>query len=221
MKKSNKITLSVAVSCLVGFLLWTLLVCVVNVKPIGPNSSIVGLASLNGFVRDLIGCNMLLYIITDWLGLVPVAVALGFGVLGLIQWIKRKRLFQVDSDILILGVFYIVVFSVYLMFEYVVVNHRPVLIDGYLEASYPSSTTMLVLCVMPTAISQFNKRIKTLTLKKVLAYSIAIFMAFMVIGRLISGVHWFSDIIAGLLISASLVAFYEFFVKLLIENNSI
>ena len=214
MKKSNKITLSVAVSCLVGFLLWTLLVCVVNVKPIGPNSSSVGLASLNGFVRDLIGCNMLLYIITDWLGLVPVAVALGFGVLGLIQWIKRKRLFQVDSDILILGVFYIVVFSVYLMFEYVVVNHRPVIINGYLEASYPSSTTMLVLCVMPTAISQFNKRIKNLTLKKVLAYSIAIFMAFMVIGRLISGVHWFSDIIAGLLISASLVAFYEFFVTL-------
>ena len=211
MKKSNKITLFVAVSCLVGFLLWTLLVCVVNVKPIGPNSSSVGLAVINGYVRDFIGCNMLLYTITDWLGLVPIAFALGFGVFGLIQWIKRKRFLAVDSDVLILGVFYIVVFSVYLMFEYVVVNHRPVLINGYLEASYPSSTTMLVLCVMPTAISQFNKRIKNLTLKKVLAYSIAIFMAFMVIGRLISGVHWFSDIFAGLLISASLVAFYEFF----------
>ena len=214
MKKSNKITLFVAVSCLVGFLLWTLLVCVVNVKPIGPNSSSVGLAVINGYVRELIGCNMLLYTITDWLGLVPIAFAFGFGVFGLIQWIKRKRLFQVDSDILILGVFYIVVFSVYLMFEYVVVNHRPVLINGYLEASYPSSTTMLVLCVMPTAISQFRKRVKSLTLKRIITYSIAIFMAFMVIGRLISGVHWFSDIFAGLLISASLVAFYEFFVSL-------
>ncbi len=221
MKKLKSLSLYIAISSLVGFALWTLLVCLVGVSPIGPNGSSVGLASINEWVRDLIGCNMLLYTITDWLGLVPIAFALGFGVLGLIQWIKRKRFLAVDSDILILGAFYIVVFSVYLMFEYVVVNHRPVLINGYLEASYPSSTTMLVLCVMPTAISQFNKRIKGLTLKKFISYSIAIFMAFMVVGRLISGVHWFSDIIAGLLISVSLVAFYEFFVKLLIENNSI
>ena len=151
---------------------------------------------------------MTLYVITDWLGLVPIGVAFGFAVLGLVQLIKRKSLFGVDRSILVLGGFYIVVMAIYVLFEMVIINYRPVLIEGYLEASYPSSTTMLVLCVMPTAIMQLNSRIKNQALKRCVAYSIAAFIAFMVIGRLVSGVHWISDIIGGALISAGLVMTY-------------
>ena len=100
------------------------------------------------------------------------------------------------------------VIAVYVLFEYVVVNRRPVLIDGYLEASYPSSTTMLVMCVMPTAIMQLRSRIKNGMLRRVIVGVITIFIAFMVIGRLVSGVHWVTDIIAGALISAGLVVAY-------------
>lgn len=210
MKKENLKKLWFAVFLLIGFILWTVLISFIDVKTIGPNRSSVGLATINNFFHNLFGVHMTLYNITDWLGLVPVAVGFFFAVLGLIQWVKRKNILKVDFNILILGVFYIVTIAFYLLFESVVINYRPVLIYGFLEASYPSSTTLLVLCVMPTAIMQIENRIRHDILRKLLIYLIKAFMVFMVIGRLISGVHWFSDIIGGLLLSAGLVVLYGF-----------
>ena len=139
---------------------------------------------------------------------------MGFALLGLIQWIKRKHLLKVDYSILVLGGFYIVVMTVYVLFEVVVVNYRPVWIGGILEASYPSSTTMLVMCVMPTAIIQFNTRIKNNVLERCVASAIIAFIVFMVIGRLISGVHWLTDIIGGALFSTGLVLLYHAIISL-------
>ena len=152
---------------------------------------------------------MSLYTVTDWLGLVPICLIMGFGVLGLCEWIKRKNLFKVDYNILVLGGFYIVVMAIYIFFEMFVVNYRPILINGYLEASYPSSTTMLVMCVMPTAIMQFNTRIKNSIFRRCVAFIITAFIVFMVIGRLVSGVHWFSDIVGGAMLSSGLVMIYD------------
>lgn len=152
---------------------------------------------------------MSLYTITDWLGLVPLGFAMGFALFGLIQWTKRKHLLKVDYSILVLGGFYIVVMAVYVLFEMFVVNYRPVLIGGILEASYPSSTTTLVMCVMPTAIMQFNTRIRNNVLKRCVTFAIAAFVVFMVIGRLVSGVHWFTDIVGGVLLSTGLVLMYR------------
>ena len=191
-----------------AFVLWTVLVCFVDVRAIGPQESSVGFATLNGYIHDLTGVNMRLYVITDWLGLVPIGVAFGFAVLGLVQWIKRKSLLKVDRSILTLGGFYIVVMAAYILFEIVVINYRPTLIDGYLEASYPSSTTMLVMCVMPTAMMQFSKRIKNDLFRRCVMFIIIAFIVFMVIGRLVSGVHWISDIIGGALFSTSVVLMY-------------
>ena len=210
MKKGNPKTLWSAVIWLTAFVIWTALLCFVDVKAIGPQGSSVGFATVNGFVHELTGVNWPLYTITDWLGLVPVGFGFGFAVLGLAQWIKRGHIKKVDGSILLLGGFYIAVLAMYILFEEVVVNHRPVLISGYLEASYPSSTTMLVMCVMPTAAMQFNRRIKSNALRRWVAAGIAAFVAFMVIGRLISGVHWFTDIVGGALLSAGLVMLYRF-----------
>ena len=190
------------------FVLWTMLICFVDVQAIGPQESSVGFATMNGYFHNLTGVSMSLYVITDWLGLVPIGVAFGFAVLGLVQWIKRKSLLKVDRSILALGGFYIVVMAVYILFEIVVINYRPTLINGYLEASYPSSTTMLVMCVMPTAMMQFSTRIKNNLCRRCVMLVIAVFIAFMVIGRLVSGVHWISDIIGGALFSAGLVMMY-------------
>lgn len=192
----------------VAFILWTALVKCVNVEAIGPLGTTVGFARLNGFVHSMTGVNMSLYNITDWLGLVPIGVAFCFAVLGLAQWIRRRCIRDVDRSILALGVFYIAVILVYVFFEYAVINYRPVLIYGYLEASYPSSTTMLVTCVMPAAIIQFKSRIGNTALRYAVISVCTIFIVFMVIGRLISGVHWISDVIGGLLISAGLVLLY-------------
>ena len=152
---------------------------------------------------------MSLYTITDWLGLVLVGFMMGFGILGLLQWIQRRNLFKVDWSLLTLGGFYLVMMGMYIFFEMFVVNYRPILINGNLEASYPSSTTLLVLCVMPTAIMQFTKRIKSKRFRQFLNSLITGFITFMVIGRLVSGVHWFSDIIGGCLLSSGLVLIYH------------
>lgn len=208
MEKIRKKMFFMGAGFLGAFVFWTVLVSYVDVRAIGQNGSSVGFATLNGYVHNLTGVNMFLYTITDWLGLVPIGVALGFAMLGLVQWIKRKSLFKVDRGILALGGFYIILLAMYIFFEIVVINYRPVLIDGYLEASYPSSTTMLVMCVMPTAMMQLHARIKSDVFRRCVLISIAAFTAFMVIGRLVSGVHWLTDIIGGALVSAGLVITY-------------
>ena len=204
----NKSVIIAGLSLIAAFVLWTVAVRFVDVSPVGPNGSFVGFSTLNMLVKRVIGVRMTLYFITDWLGIVPVAVAFGFAVLGLIQLVARRSLLKVDGSILALGVFYIILIAVYLLFEKVVVNYRPVLIDGVLEASYPSSTTLLASCVMPTAAIQLEARVRNKTLRKAIVSGIAVFTAFMVIGRLISGVHWLSDIIGGVLFSAGLDLLY-------------
>ena len=208
MKKIRKSFIA-SICLLTAFVLWTVAIYFVDVRAIGPQGSSVGFSGINGFFHTLTGVHFSLYNITDWLGLVPIFVCIGFGILGLIQWIKRKSICKVDYDILVLGGFYIVTVAVYLLFESVVINYRPVLIGGILEASYPSSTTILVMCVMPTAIMQFGSRIKNKMLRNIIAVTIISFIAFMVIGRLISGVHWFTDIVGGTLLSTGLVMLYR------------
>ena len=209
MKKKNQKKLGIAICMLIAFVMWTVAIRFIDVQAIGPQESSVGFATINRFVHNLTGVHMSLYTITDWLSLVPLVFVMGFSTLGLIQWIKRKHLLKVDYNILILGGFYIATMAVYVLFEMLVVNYRPILINGYLEASYPSSTTMLIMCVMPTAIMQFNSRIKNEVFKRCVATAITIFIIFMVIGRLISGVHWFTDIVGGALLSAGLVLMYR------------
>lgn len=206
--KSIRLQRIIAAALLTAFLLWTILVRSCDVQAIGPRGSSVGFASLNQLVHSLTGVHLTLYVITDWLGLVPIGVCMGFALLGLAQWIRRKSIRRVDADVLLLGGFYLAVIAVYVFFEAVRINYRPVLLDGYLETSYPSSTTMLVLCVMPTAMLQLNARIRRPFLRRCVLFSISAFTVFMVIGRLLSGVHWVTDIIGGALISAGLVLLY-------------
>ena len=208
-QKHRKLYLSLFL--LGSFVLWTLLVRFVDVRAIGPEGSLVGFAALNGWFHSLTGVHMTLYTVTDWLGLVPLAFILGFGLLGLVQWIRRKQFFKVDRSILVLGLYYIVVMAAYILFEYLVINYRPVLIGGILEASYPSSTTLLVLTVMPTAMLQLKERIQNRAFRNCVLVLIAAFTAFMVIGRFLSGVHWLTDILGGILLSAGLLGLYKNF----------
>lgn len=209
MKKERKLWRSLGL--LAVFALWTVAVKFVDVQPIGPRGSLVGFATVNGFFHRLTGVHMTLYHITDWLGLVPVAVGLGFALFGLVQWIKRRSFLKVDRSVLVLGGYYLLVLAVYLLFEEVVINRRPVLIQGNLEASYPSSTTLLVLCVMPTALMQLRSRIQNRAFRCCVSVAVIVFMLFMVIGRLICGVHWLTDIIGGALLCAGLVMLYTTF----------
>ena len=198
-----------ALGFLMAFVLWTLVLGAVDVQPIGPNGTQVGFATINGYVHRMTGVNMAIYTVTDWLGLVPVAIGFGFAVLGLVQWICRKSVRKVDFDLWVLGGFYLLMLAVYLLFESVVINYRPVLIHGFLEVSYPSSTTLLVLCVMPTTMLQHHRRLQHRLLRRVLQTIIVLFMLFMVVGRLLAGVHWLTDIIGGVLLAGGMVLLYD------------
>lgn len=208
MKERNQKNFGITAGLLTTFVLWTIGVRCIDLQAIGPNGTSVGFAALNGFVCKLTGVHMTIYTITDWLGLVPLCFVVGFAFLGLVQLIQRRSILKVDYSILVLGGFYILVMAAYLLFEVLVINYRPVLINGRLEASYPSSTTMLVMCVIPTAMMQLNTRISNKLIKKVVLGILAVFAVFMVIGRLISGVHWFTDIVGGALLSSGLVMLY-------------
>ena len=192
-----------------AFALWTVLIQWVDVQAVGQNGTKIGLAGFNAWFHQLTDVHMTLYTITDWLGLVPIFICMCFGVLGLVQLIKRRSLRKVDADILLLGVYYVLVIACYLIFEMIPINYRPVLIEGRLEASYPSSTTLLVLSVMPTLMFQVYRRAVNSMLRKAVAVFVLAFSAFMVIGRLIAGVHWATDIVASVILSAGMFMLYR------------
>lgn len=207
--KDNKKQIMISTMLFLSFVIFTILVKTIDVKPIGPNSTSVGFSTLNGFMLSKIGVNMIFYQITQVLGLIPILIAALYGIKGIIQLVKRKSLFKVDSEIIILGIFYAITIIIYLFFEKFIVNYRPVLMDGKLEASYPSSHTMISIFISLSAIIVNRYLIKNSNLNKKINIFILIVMFLIVIGRTISGVHWFSDILGGLLISAFLVKSFD------------
>lgn len=214
----KKTQLYIALINLVIFIVYTILVKKIDTDNIGPNDSIVGFSHLNIFFYNITSTNFLIYELTDWAGIIPIIIGFIYGFVGLFQWIKRKNILKVDSNILSLGILYLITFGVYMFFEYFVINRRPVLIDGYLEASYPSSTTMLVLFFMITSIDQTNKYCIKTHIRDALNIIQTLFIIFMVIGRILSGVHWLTDIVGGIIISISLIKMYQF-LDLLIKNH--
>lgn len=201
------------------FLLFALLIVAVlkiDVKPIGPENSSIGLATINKAVFDFFKVHMIWYHITDWISVVAIVVALGFSVLGLIQLIKRKSIKKVDISILVLGAVYILTTACYILFEFVVVNYRPIILGENLAPSFPSSTTLTVVVIMGTAILQFNRLFKQKKAIKIITITISsVILGITVIGRQISGVHWFTDILGGLLLSSAFIVLYYAVVKFL------
>lgn len=218
MKKRGKKLLSVGMIMMVAFAIWTVLIQRVDVQPVGQNGTNIGFASLNCWFHKLTGVHMGIYIVTDWLGLVPIFICMLFGGIGLVQLVKRRSLFKVDLDIIILGVYYALVIFGYMIFEMIPINYRPILIEGIMEASYPSSTMLLVLSVMPTLSFQVRRRIKNTIVKNVINIFSVAFSLFMVIGRTVAGVHWLTDIIGSVILSTGLYMIYKSSV-LLFDSN--
>lgn len=212
MKKKNIIISS----CLVVFsILFTILVKNVDVSSIGPNGSTVGFSCINKFFHDLIGVNLLFYKLTDILGYVAILLAIGYAIVGLLQLIKRKSILKIDKQIIVTGIFYVIIVCIYIFFEKVIINYRPTLIDDILEASYPSSHTLLSLCICGSTIllnKRFYSKIKIAHYEIVLAYVLMVLILF---GRIVSGVHWFTDIMGGVIISITLLYIYNSVIKLL------
>lgn len=190
------------------FVIWTILVTKFDVVYNERTGTSIGFGTMNLKVHAWTGVNWILYHITDWLGLIPVMLCVVFGGLGLIQWIQRKGLRYVDQDLIWLGLYYVIVIILYLLFEMIPINYRPVLIEGRLEASYPSSTTLLSLCVMLSVMYQIHQRWNHKGLRYLGVGLSGIFMIFMIAGRILSGVHWITDIVGSILLGIGLFFIY-------------
>lgn len=208
MKK--RLFISISLLCL--YALFTISLLFIDRAVIGPNGSMVGYATLNNWFHNLTGVNWLLYDLTDYGGIPPIIMGIGFGILGFIELAKRKSFIKVDFELIMLGILYLITFVIYLLFEFMVINYRPVFINGFLEASYPSSTTFLSITFMLSSIIPIKKYIKNVTLERILIFIAHAYMTFLVVGRVLSGVHWLTDIIGSLLLGFSLVKLYNYFV---------
>ena len=209
MKRNGKLIISAG--CFIGAVILIILLRVVDVAPIGPNNTCVGLSHLNKFVFNAFGVNMIWYAITDWLGIVAILTAFLFSITGFVQLLKRKSILKVDREILALGGLYLIVIGLYVLFEKAVVNNRPIIMPGSAqpEASFPSSHTLLVCIIMGSAVMLTGRYIKNKPLCVLLKIFCALTIGVTVIGRLISGVHWFTDILGGVMISAALLSLYS------------
>lgn len=205
MKKNNVITSLLAIGLCVFY---TLCVRFYDYRAIGPLNSKVGFATLNERFKDYIGVHMTLYKVTNILGIFLGLIALAFVIIGVIQLVKRKKIFKVDKEIILMGCFYVVVIAVFFLFEKLKINYRPILDHGDLEASFPSTHVFITLCIGVSAMLITNKYFKPYRLINIL---IGLLMAAIIILRVISGVHWFTDIIGGIFIGGTLLyIFYSF-----------
>lgn len=208
MKKGKMIS---SVICAALFAVLIVLVKTVDVQQIGPEGSSIGFAGINKAMNDATGLNMTLYKITEVLGLLALAVAGCFALLGLVQLIKRKSFAKVDPEIYALAGLYVVVLALYVIFEKVIINYRPVIMpdEEHVEASFPSSHTMLGIVIMGSTFIVIDKYIKNESIcRSIRIVSILILIA-IVFGRLFSGVHWLTDILGGVLISSALLFIFS------------
>ena len=213
MKKEKK-NLFICAGLILFAIIYTCLVKVVDVQPVGAEGSNIGFATINKFVFDNIGFNNIWYKITEILGYVPILFVGVYGLIGMYQLIKGKSFAKVDKELICLAIFYVIVIALYVFFEKVIINYRPVILDEGLEASYPSSHTLMSLCLCGSSIL-INKKLfknKYTNIMNIINY---IMIIVIVVGRLISGVHWFTDILGGIIISSALLKTFKYVINCL------
>ena len=127
-------------------IIYTVLVTFVDKQTIGPEGTSVGFSAINKVFLDLISYNPMWDKITDLMLMIAILTAVYFAATGFIQLLKEKRpLAEIDKDILIMGFLYVILVIMYVLFDKVPINYRPVILDEGLEPSYPSTHDLMTL----------------------------------------------------------------------------
>lgn len=205
MKK--KYWLTIILGVMAAFLTVSLLF--IDKKAVGPNGSEVGFSGLNTAVAGSITPNKTWDKITDVLIAGILVAGAAFAVMGLVQWIKRKSFKKIDWNIKMLGVVYVVLALIYVLFEKaLVVNYRPILVNEALEASFPSTHTLIAVTVALTVVMILKDYIKNTKVRVALACGLVLLALVTAAGRILAGMHWTTDVLGGLLYGATLVSLY-------------
>lgn len=214
-----------AVAAVICFLLFLLLLAalkILDVQAIGPEGTSIGLAVINGAIHEATGVNMALHKITSYLGVFSILVAICFACLGLFQLIRRRSLLKIDPEILALGCLYVIIAVLYLLFEIVVINERPIIMPGdeHVEASFPSSHTLLSFVILGSAMIVLGKYVPNRRLCGLLQGVLGVLLFVSVFGRLLSGVHWFTDILGSIFLSTALLLLFAGVLDLAEEHKA-
>ena len=181
----------------------------IDKKAVGPNGSEVGFAGLNSAVFNNVPANKTWDKITDVLIAGIIVSGVMFAVMGLVQWIQRKSFKKVDWNIKMLGVVYAALALIYVVFEkLLVINSRPVLVNNALEASFPSTHTLIAVTVALTVVLILKDYVKNKKVRVALTCGLVLLVLITAVGRILAGMHWTTDVLGGLLYGATLVSLY-------------
>lgn len=205
MKNKRNIIMSVIMTIFTGIYIY--LVKTVDVKAIGPKNSSVGFSTINKAFADLVGSNMTIYKLTEIFGLLVFIIVGVYGIIGIYQLFKRKSLFKVDREIIGLGVLYVLMIGIYLLFDKIAINYRPIIIDGELEPSFPSSHTLLAICTCVSSLMVYKKYVPA-KFQNLVMFTTVLLLTLVFLGRTLSGVHWISDILGGVIFSLTLLTYF-------------
>ncbi len=211
--RSARCSMLFSVLFLALFSVLVLLLCTVDVRPAGAFEQSVGLSHLNAAVYAFCGCSAFFYEATELMGLLCFGVILAMALLGFWQWFRRKRLLSVDAEVLSLIPLYLCVAVLYLLFEGVALNCRPDFpydaVEEAMAASFPSSHTLMAICVLGSAAKVVGKQCRSVRRSRIWSGVACALCVMMAAGRLLAGVHWFTDILGSVLLSLSLLFFYR------------
>ena len=208
MRKKFWIYISIACVLLLTFVALTVALVCVDVQKAGESQAPVGFATLNEAVFDTLGQNEFDRKMSELFGALMIAAVGAFGVLGLVQVIRRKGILRADRELYFMAGGLVLLAVAYVFFEVLVINYRPVLEDGELAASYPSSHTMLAVAVAGMGAIYLLRRRKPEIWHGLLSAALIGLACVTVASRLFSGVHWLTDIVGGLLLGGVIVAAY-------------
>lgn len=208
--KLEKNSLTKPLCLLLVTVIFSVLTAFVDRAAIGPEDTAVGFASLNGAVANILGYNVVFDKISDLVMVLAFFVVASFAVMGLITLVKTKSIAKVGKTILGIGVLYLTVAIIYVAFDKIPINYRPLLQPGEteLETSFPSSHTLVICSVFGSAIIAWKRLFSGKNYVQILNIAAIVLMVVGVCARLLAGVHWLTDIIAGVLFSLTLVSFY-------------
>ncbi|MBR0431578.1 phosphatase PAP2 family protein [Candidatus Saccharibacteria bacterium] len=198
MEKSYKKYFILAGVFAVISIIFTVLVTLIDVKLVGAGHTAVGFSAINDVIFRWLGTSTFWDKFSDYCLLFSIFIMLCFAAFGLFQWIKRKNLKKVDIDIFLLGGTYMLLFALYFIFDHIVINYRPVLEEGQLINSFPSSHIMCIIGVIATTIFELPRYIKSKTARVILTILLIIFMGVSAFARVASGMHWFTDVLAAI-----------------------
>ncbi len=225
MSKNLKKSLIIFVCLIIINLLFLFLVKYVNVGKTGLEDQTVGLSAVNIKLRDLIGVSKFFNMFSTVIMIIAIIIALAELGLGLYFLIKTKSIDEIPTPIYSLIPTFILTGFVYVFFNwFFVINTRPIYTTGNSSSSYPSTHTLLTLVFLFTAVNVINfifsyfKKLNDKKKARYICYGIlGLLSLLIIITRLLSGQHWFTDIIGGVLMAGLLYQFYQIFNLLLRE----